>query len=182
MRTLDQLYRHAPALAGLYTTLAESCESTTVPIYEYACRSCGHRFETIRKASEGPLNDCPECERPALRKLVSAPVFRLKGAGWYETDFKTNDQRNVADNGAGKEGGGDRDAAGASGGEEGGQRAGDAGADKAGGEGGKQETGAQAGKGEAAPDKKSQPSKAAPSKPTGDGAAKPAPKKPGRDA
>ena len=68
-----------------------------MPIYEYACGSCEHRFETIQKASEQPLRDCPECGEEALKKLLSAPVFRLKGSGWYETDFKTNDKRNVSD-------------------------------------------------------------------------------------
>ena len=68
-----------------------------MPIYEYACRSCEHQFETIQKASEEPLSDCPECGEAALRKLLSAPVFRLKGSGWYETDFKTGDRRNVTD-------------------------------------------------------------------------------------
>lgn len=68
-----------------------------MPIYEYACRSCEHRFETIQRASEEPLSDCPECGDAALKKLLSAPVFRLKGGGWYETDFKNGDKRNVAD-------------------------------------------------------------------------------------
>jgi len=68
-----------------------------VPIYEYACRSCEHQFETIQKATEEPLSDCPACGESELRKLLSAPVFRLKGSGWYETDFKTGDKRNVTD-------------------------------------------------------------------------------------
>lgn len=68
-----------------------------MPIYEYACRSCGHQFETIQKSSEEPLTDCPACGDTALRKLLSAPVFRLKGSGWYETDFKTGDRRNVTE-------------------------------------------------------------------------------------
>lgn len=68
-----------------------------MPIYEYACRDCEHRFETIQKAAEGPLQECPACGQPALKKLLSAPVFRLKGSGWYETDFKTGDKRNVAE-------------------------------------------------------------------------------------
>ena len=67
-----------------------------MPIYEYACGSCEHRFETIQKASEGALRDCPECGEASLKKLLSAPNFRLKGSGWYETDFKTGDKRNVA--------------------------------------------------------------------------------------
>ena len=69
-----------------------------MPIYEYACGSCEHRFETIQRASEGALRDCPECGEAALKKLLSAPNFRLKGSGWYETDFKTGDKRNVAQN------------------------------------------------------------------------------------
>ncbi len=77
-----------------------------MPIYEYACGSCEHRFETIHKASEAPLRDCPECGDSALKKLISAPVFRLKGSGWYETDFKSKDRKNVAGDGAdgGKDG------------------------------------------------------------------------------
>ena len=74
-----------------------------MPIYEYACGSCEHRFETIQKASEQPLRDCPECGEEALKKLLSAPVFRLKGSGWYETDFKTSDKRNVSDGSDGPE-------------------------------------------------------------------------------
>ena len=68
-----------------------------MPIYEYACRACDHAFETMQKASESPLEDCPECGEPQLKKLLSAPVFRLKGSGWYETDFKSGDKkRNLA--------------------------------------------------------------------------------------
>ena len=77
-----------------------------MPIYEYACASCEHQFETIQRASEERLRDCPECGEAALKKLLSAPVFRLKGSGWYETDFKTSDQRNVTDSSDGKDDGG----------------------------------------------------------------------------
>ena len=73
-----------------------------MPIYEYACGSCEHRFETIQKASEGLLRDCPECGEAALKKLLSAPVFRLKGSGWYETDFKTGDKKRLSDADDGK--------------------------------------------------------------------------------
>jgi putative FmdB family regulatory protein len=67
-----------------------------MPIYEYQCNECGHRLEAIQKLSDAPLTDCPSCSRPALRKLISAAGFRLKGGGWYETDFKGKDnQRNV---------------------------------------------------------------------------------------
>ena len=70
-----------------------------MPIYEYACGTCEHRFETIQRASDERLKDCPECGEPALKKLLSAPVFRLKGSGWYETDFKTGSKKNVSDAG-----------------------------------------------------------------------------------
>ena len=68
-----------------------------MPIYEYACDLCGYKLEKLQKISEAPLVDCPECEKPGLRKLVSAVAFRLKGGGWYETDFKDEKSRkNVA--------------------------------------------------------------------------------------
>ena len=68
-----------------------------MPIYEYRCESCEHRLEKLQKMSEGDLLDCPECKRPALKRLVSAAAFRLKGSGWYETDFKKDNKRNLAD-------------------------------------------------------------------------------------
>ena len=61
-----------------------------MPIYEYECRQCGYRLDALQKMSDPPLSDCPECERPGLKKLLSAPYFRLKGSGWYETDFKNS--------------------------------------------------------------------------------------------
>lgn len=64
-----------------------------MPIYEYACSDCGHRFEAIQKFSDAPLIECPQCANAALVKQVSAPSFRLKGSGWYETDFKTGNRR-----------------------------------------------------------------------------------------
>lgn len=67
-----------------------------MPIYEYACKKCGHRFDVLQKMSDPVLTDCPECGAAQLRKLVSAPSFRLKGSGWYETDFKSDKQRNLA--------------------------------------------------------------------------------------
>ena len=66
-----------------------------MPIYGYQCRSCEHAFDALQKMSDAPLVDCPECGAPELRKLLSAPKFRLKGKGWYETDFKTGDKRNL---------------------------------------------------------------------------------------
>lgn len=59
-----------------------------MPIYEYQCEHCGHKFEAIQKMSDKPLTDCPECKEDRLKKLVSASRFVLKGQGWYETDFK----------------------------------------------------------------------------------------------
>ena len=59
-----------------------------MPIYEYVCDPCGHHLEALQKISEAPLIYCPECGEATLRKKVSAAAFRLKGTGWYETDFK----------------------------------------------------------------------------------------------
>ena len=67
-----------------------------MPIYEYQCEACGHGLETLQKMSDPPLTDCPECGKPALKKLISPSAFRLKGGGWYETDFKTGSKKNVA--------------------------------------------------------------------------------------
>ena len=66
-----------------------------MPIYEYACKKCDHVLDALQKMSDDLLVDCPACGEPALRKLLSAPRFRLKGKGWYETDFKGGNQRNV---------------------------------------------------------------------------------------
>jgi len=75
-----------------------------VPIYEYQCVACQHALEAIQKVSDSPLRECPACGEPALRKRVSAPAFRLKGGGWYETDFKTGSKKNLAgESGAGGE-------------------------------------------------------------------------------
>ena len=90
-----------------------------MPIYEYECHACGHRLEKLQKISDAPLSDCPACEEPGLRKLVSAAAFRLKGGGWYETDFKDEQsRRNVAkddDKAGAKSDGGKSSAAGDSG-------------------------------------------------------------------
>lgn len=59
-----------------------------MPIYEYRCGACGHHLDALQKMSDAPLRKCPECGKSQLRRLVSAPQFRLKGTGWYETDFK----------------------------------------------------------------------------------------------
>jgi len=67
-----------------------------MPIYEYRCAECGHELEKLQKISDAPLLDCPACGKPALQKLVSAAGFRLKGGGWYETDFKKDKKKNIA--------------------------------------------------------------------------------------
>ena len=67
-----------------------------MPIYEYCCQECGHSLEAIQRLADTPLTDCPKCGKPALKKQVSAPTFRLSGGGWYETDFKTGDKKNIA--------------------------------------------------------------------------------------
>ncbi|MBV1907893.1 MAG: zinc ribbon domain-containing protein [Kangiellaceae bacterium] len=65
-----------------------------MPIYEYRCKECNHRLEKLQKMSDDPLKDCPACEKPELSKLVSASSFKLKGTGWYETDFKGSKKKN----------------------------------------------------------------------------------------
>ncbi len=68
-----------------------------MPIYEYRCTVCGHELETIQKMSDDPIVECPACGKPALQKLISAAGFRLKGSGWYETDFKAGNRKNVVE-------------------------------------------------------------------------------------
>ena len=72
-----------------------------MPIYEYRCAACGHTLEALQKFSDKPLRKCPECSRSSLKRLISAPSFRLKGGGWYETDFKQGSEkkRNLVDGG-----------------------------------------------------------------------------------
>ena len=68
-----------------------------MPIYEYKCSNCEHQFEVIQRFSDNPVESCPACNRKTVKKLVSAPSFRLKGGGWYETDFKTGSKKNIVD-------------------------------------------------------------------------------------
>ena len=68
-----------------------------MPIYEYVCTECEHAHEALQKLSDAPLTDCPACGKSALKKKVSAAGFRLSGSGWYETDFKSDKQRNLVD-------------------------------------------------------------------------------------
>ncbi len=84
-----------------------------MPIYEYRCEDCGHELEALQKMSDEPLTECPECGKPALKKQVSAPGFRLSGSGWYETDFKSGNKRNLADKGGDAKGSESKASAGA---------------------------------------------------------------------
>jgi putative FmdB family regulatory protein len=69
-----------------------------MPIYEYQCQKCHHHLEALQKFSDKPLRECPECGKHTLLRLMSAPMFRLAGSGWYETDFKSDKEgkRNLA--------------------------------------------------------------------------------------
>jgi putative FmdB family regulatory protein len=68
-----------------------------MPIYEYRCAACGHELERLQRLGDAPLTVCPDCGETELRRLVSAAGFRLKGGGWYETDFKTDGKKNLHD-------------------------------------------------------------------------------------
>ena len=73
-----------------------------MPIYDYKCSECEHQIELIQKISDDPKTVCPKCNKKSLKKLISAPSFRLKGSGWYETDFKTGKKKNISSNGSSK--------------------------------------------------------------------------------
>jgi len=66
-----------------------------MPLYEYRCNACGHELEAMQKMSDAPLTVCPQCAESALKKKISAAAFRLKGGGWYETDFKNGKKKNL---------------------------------------------------------------------------------------
>lgn len=71
-----------------------------MPIYEYRCEACDHELEVIQKMSDPALSQCPECENGSLKKVISAAAFRLKGSGWYETDFKSGSKKNIHESGS----------------------------------------------------------------------------------
>jgi putative FmdB family regulatory protein len=83
---------------GLYHPPACFCRERSMPFYEYECTNCKFYVEALQKVSDQPLKQCPSCKKQTLKKLVSAPNFRLKGGGWYETDFKSDQEgkRNLA--------------------------------------------------------------------------------------
>jgi putative FmdB family regulatory protein len=70
-----------------------------MPIYAFECTGCGHHFERLQRLSDADPSQCPECESPKVRRQLTAPSFRLAGGGWYETDFKKDGKRNLADKG-----------------------------------------------------------------------------------
>ncbi len=70
-----------------------------MPIYEYACKSCGFEKDVLQKLSDVPLTTCPKCHDESFVKKISAAGFRLSGTGWYETDFKTGKKKNLAGEG-----------------------------------------------------------------------------------
>lgn len=73
-----------------------------MPIYEYQCQDCDEVVEVLQKIADAPAVDCPGCGKPSLKKKISAAAFRLKGSGWYETDFKTGAKKNIAGDSAAK--------------------------------------------------------------------------------
>lgn len=89
-----------------------------MPIYAYRCEACGHELDALQKVSDAALTDCPACGAAALKKQLTAAAFRLKGGGWYETDFKQNGKKNLHDSGDkaptqdAKTGGGDKKSSG----------------------------------------------------------------------
>ena len=70
-----------------------------MPIYAFECTGCGHHFERLQRLSDADPSTCPECESPKVRRQLTAPSFRLAGGGWYETDFKKDGKKNLADKG-----------------------------------------------------------------------------------
>ena len=72
-----------------------------MPIYEYQCRRCEHRFELIQKFSDKPRKRCPECSG-TVKRLISPPAIRFKGTGWYVTDY-ANKKSNEEDKKSNKE-------------------------------------------------------------------------------
>ena len=68
-----------------------------MPIYEYICEECGNEVEVLQKINDAPLKECASCGKPTMKKKVSAAAFRLSGSGWYETDFKSGNKKNLKD-------------------------------------------------------------------------------------
>lgn len=75
-----------------------------MPIYEFECRSCGHVWDELQKSSDPDPEACPNCVNPVVLRRMTAAAFRLKGAGWYETDFKKDGdtKRNLVEGSSGE--------------------------------------------------------------------------------
>ncbi|MGE0190066.1 MAG: FmdB family zinc ribbon protein [Steroidobacteraceae bacterium] len=99
MLLLEQFHFAPMMRGGLLSGFATWKSNRHMPFYEYECSACKYYVETLQKISDPPLKKCPSCGKATMQRLISAPVFRLKGAGWYETDFKSDkeNKRNLAD-------------------------------------------------------------------------------------
>lgn len=84
-----------------------------MPLYEYECESCGHRFEVIQKFSDAPIDTCPKCGK-TVHKLMSSPAIQFKGSGWYITDYAKKDSTSATKAGTAKEGSTSGDSGGSS--------------------------------------------------------------------
>jgi len=73
-----------------------------MPLYEYQCKKCGHRFEKIQKFSDKMIKKCPECGGP-VEQMISAPAVQFKGSGWYVTDYAKKSHAPAASDSAGKD-------------------------------------------------------------------------------
>lgn len=74
-----------------------------MPLYEYKCKKCGHRFEEIQKYSDRPIKKCPKCKKGTVEKLLSAPAVQFKGSGWYVTDYARKGSSGAGSESGGKE-------------------------------------------------------------------------------
>ena len=70
-----------------------------MPLYEYQCKKCGHRFEKIQKFSDKPVKKCPECGG-LVEQTISAPAVQFKGSGWYVTDYAKKSHTSSSDSGS----------------------------------------------------------------------------------
>jgi putative FmdB family regulatory protein len=78
-----------------------------MPLYEYECKKCHHRFEKIQKFSDRMVKKCPECGGP-VEQMISAPAVQFKGSGWYVTDYpKKSSSGSSSDGGSSKDSGKD---------------------------------------------------------------------------
>jgi putative FmdB family regulatory protein len=73
-----------------------------MPLYEYQCKKCGHRFEKIQKFSDKPVKKCPRCGGP-VEQTISAPAVQFKGSGWYVTDYAKKSTAPASSDGGSKE-------------------------------------------------------------------------------